>query len=93
MQEGKKYYVRIDTKKDTSNMTDKDFLDHFNYLKRRVTEHNIIGGGFADGPGGMIIFEAANREIAEKLAKEDPIVARGFYSYELREWKIALINK
>lgn len=93
MEIGKKYYVRIDEKQNTSEMTDEDFKAHFDYLKDRASEYNITGGGFVDGPGGMIIFEANSREDAEKLASEDPIIARGFYSYELREWQIALTKK
>lgn len=45
------------------------------------------GGPFADRSGGMILFEAADRKRAEKLAHHDPFVReRVVESSWVKEW-------
>lgn len=87
------YFVRIDSPKNTENLTDKDFQDHVEYLSK-ISENDLFaGGGFNGSSGGMIVFKAENIESAEIIAMNDPIIKRGFFDYVLREWDVILTSK
>ena len=52
-----------------------------------------VCGPFTDDSGGLIIYEAASREEAEKLLQGDPFHKNGiFLNYQLRPWNPAIGN-
>jgi uncharacterized protein YciI len=53
----------------------------------------FIGGGFSNTDGGMILLEAKNFEEAQKIARNDPLVQRGLYRYELFIWDLVVLSK
>ena|SRR5712691_7017431 len=52
-----------------------------------------VCGPFTDDSGGLIIYEAASREEAEKLLQGDPFHKNGiFLNYQLRPWNPVIGN-
>ncbi|QKG85384.1 hypothetical protein GXN76_13540 [Kroppenstedtia pulmonis] len=64
--------------------------DHLEYLNRMKEEGKVwIYGRFADGSGGMVIYQAESLEMVQQYAKQDPYVQQGARSLEIREWVLA----
>ena len=92
MKTGDKYFVRID-KKLTDQQLDKTTLgSHMAYIRKLASETELYAGGFKGFPGGMIVFRAKNFTDADLMCKQDPIVVKGYYSYNLYEWGILLTS-
>lgn len=92
MKKGDKLFVRIDYRNNDEEFGTKDFEDHIDYLKEVAVERFFIGGGFEKEKGGMIIFKANNLAEAEEIAKNDPIIKRGLYTYKIYEWSLVLLS-
>jgi hypothetical protein len=56
-------------------------------------ERYFIGGGFSNTDGGMILLEAADVEEAHKIARNDLLIERGIYRYDLFEWDLVVLSK
>ena len=53
----------------------------------------VVCGPFLDDSGGLIVYEAASREAAEKLILDDPFQKNGiFLRYQLRPWNPVIAN-
>jgi uncharacterized protein YciI len=92
MKKGDKLFVRIDYKIDGTERAQQDFQDHIGYLKGVASERYFVGGGFADTRSGMIVFKAKDLEEAKTITQNDPIIARGFYRFELYEWELLIVS-
>jgi len=92
MKKGDKLFVRTDYKVQGTKVEACDFNDHIEYLKGISDERYFIGGGFLNRDGGMIVFEAKDLAEAKDISDKDPIIKRGFYSYELNEWELVIIS-
>lgn len=93
MKKGDKLFVRIDYRVEGKNFTDQDFQDHLAYVENVARERYFIGGGFSNTDGGMTLLEAENFEEAQKIAQNDPLMARGLYRYELFEWDLVVLSE
>ncbi|MDD2773873.1 MAG: YciI family protein [Elusimicrobiales bacterium] len=92
MKQGDKYFVRIDRKVEDTK-TDKETFDkHIEYVKKLAAQTELYAGGFAGVPGGMIIFAASDLASADSICKNDPVIAGGFYRYELEEWELLMTS-
>jgi uncharacterized protein YciI len=61
---------------------------HLAYINRLFKEGKVVmAGPFADGRGGMVLYRTESEEEARRLAEQDPEVAEGARTLELREWK------
>ncbi|MBB5196569.1 YciI family protein [Anaerocolumna cellulosilytica] len=59
------------------------------YLKRmEKSEKLVLCGPCLDYEGGVVVLKAKDLEEAHSLAKEDPFIANGYKTYEIRtmEW-------
>jgi uncharacterized protein YciI len=67
---------------------------HREYLTGLLNSGRLmLGGPFTDDSGGIIIYEAASAEDAEKLVSEDPFAKSGvFVSWKIRQWKLVMSN-
>lgn len=92
MKKGDKLFVRIDYKNPDLKSTAKDFQDHVQYLTGVSKERYFLGGGFNNAAGGMLVFEAKDTDEARIIADKDPIIERGFFSYELYEWELFILS-
>jgi uncharacterized protein len=68
---------------------------HRQYLAQLKENGQLAASGpFTDGPGALIIYEAATREEAEQILKGDPFSKNGiFVSYVLRPWNAVIANR
>ena len=68
---------------------------HRQYLIQ-LKEHGQLAatGPFTDGSGALIIYEAADRDEAERLLTGYPFIKNGiFVSYALRPWNPVFANR
>jgi uncharacterized protein YciI len=60
---------------------------HLDYVRRLHQEGKVLMvGPFADGKGGMVIYQADSLEEAQSLAENDPVIVEKCRTLELREW-------
>lgn len=90
---GKKLFVRIDYKAGDNDITHQDFQAHLDYVENTAGERYLLGGGFSNIDGGMILFEAENFEEAVSIAHRDPIIERGLYRCDIYEWELVVLSE
>lgn len=83
-------FVRIDRKVDGTTLTELEYANHISYLNNISSKGYFMGGGFEKESGGMIVFSAIDEIDANKIAKDDPLIMSGAYTYELKEWNVVL---
>lgn len=91
MKVGDKLFIRIDYPIKGTSTSSKDYEDHMDFMRHLMRERKVIGGGFKNENGGMIIFECKNLDEAKKIVSRDPLIHRNLYSCTVHEWEI-LIN-
>lgn len=92
MKKGDKLFVRIDYRVNEAKFGTNDFNDHINYIKNVSKDRYLIGGGFTNKNGGMIIFKAKDLDEAKKIADNDPLIKRNLYTYDLNEWDLVILS-
>jgi uncharacterized protein YciI len=67
---------------------------HFARLQRLLDEGVMVLVGPTLGPinTGIAVFEAADEEAARRIMNEDPTIAGGYASGELRPFRISLLR-
>jgi uncharacterized protein YciI len=64
---------------------------HKAYVQALIAQgHQAKTGYWKERGGGMLIFQAENRESAEAIAAADPLIQNGCVDYELHEWCIVI---
>ncbi|MFZ2539628.1 MAG: YciI family protein [Oscillospiraceae bacterium] len=86
-------YARMDYRVVGKDLTDKDFQDHLSYVNSIAKERYLLGGGFSNTDGGMILFEAKNFDDAQSIADNDPIIKRGIYRCEIFVWELKVLSE
>lgn len=62
---------------------------HLEHLeKQRAAGHIFAKGRFADGAGGLVIYQADSLEQARQFAESDPYIIGGARGLELHEWEM-----
>lgn len=92
MKKGDRLFVRIDHSLEGKEFGPSDFDDHVAYLMKVSKERFFMGGGYVGAVGGMIVFAAEDMNEAKQVADCDPLMQRGLYTYELREWELAIVS-
>ena len=93
LEKGSILYVRIDYKVEEKEMTQQDFQDHLIYVKNTAKERYLLGGGFSNTDGGMILFEAENLEEALRIVRSDPLIERGIYRCDVYKWELVVLSE
>lgn len=98
LKEGSVLYVRIDYKIGDKMETEQDGQETMEYLQGIAQERYLLAGVFGNMEteeigGAMIIFEAKDLVEAQKICDNDPIIKRGFYRYELKQWNLMILSK
>lgn len=67
---------------------------HFERFQRELAAGRLILVGPTLGPGntGITIFEAADEAEARRFMDEDPVIAGGFATGELRPFRVSLLR-
>ena len=87
-----KLYVRVDSKIGEKSLTNQDYQDHLAYVENIAGERYLLGGGFLNADGGMLLFEAENLEDAQRVAFGDPIITKGYYRCDVFEWVLKILS-
>jgi uncharacterized protein YciI len=68
--------------------------EHFVRLQRLTAEGTMILVGPTLGPvnTGIAVFEAPDAAAAEKIMNDDPTIAGGFATGELRPFRVSLLR-
>jgi uncharacterized protein YciI len=68
-------------------LKDQPLKAHVDYLLRLHKDGNLLmGGPFADGSGGAVIFSATTLREVEQLLSKDPAIVDGILVASAREW-------
>jgi uncharacterized protein YciI len=67
---------------------------HFERLKRLLAEGSLLMAGPTLGRfnTGLVVFEAPDEATARRIMKEDPTIASGYATGELRGFRTALLR-
>lgn len=68
--------------------------DHFDRLKKLLAEGTLILAGPTLGRinTGIAVIDAPDEEAARRIMEEDPAIAGGFATGELRRFKVSLLR-
>lgn len=62
---------------------------HLDYLDQKRQEGKIFANGrFADGAGGLVIYQASSLIEVEEIVRQDPYVLEGARGFEIHEWEM-----
>jgi uncharacterized protein YciI len=91
------YFIHPPRENFAATMTDEEtavWADHFERFQRLLAEGVIVLVGPTLGPKntGIAILEAPDEEAARRIMAEDPVIAGGFASGELRPFRISLMR-
>jgi uncharacterized protein YciI len=91
------YFIHAPREDFAATMTDEEqavWAVHFERLQRLTAEGVMILVGPTLGPKntGIAIFEADDEDEARRLMEEDPAIASGIATGELRPFRVALMR-
>jgi len=91
------YVLKLANSKSPERMSleDEAIVDeHFEYLKRALTEGKLtLAGRCLNGEFGIVIFHAESENQAEEFMKNDPAIKKGVMTAELYPFRVALVKK
>lgn len=85
------WFVKIE-----KGIVDKSTFDQFVPAHKAYVEHLIAAGHQAktgywgELGGGMMLFQARDRQEAEAIVSQDPLIKNGCVDYQLHEWCIVV---
>lgn len=91
------YFIHAPRENFAATMTDDEravWGVHFERLQRLTREGVMILVGPTGGPvnTGIAVFEAPDEKAARTIMDEDPVIASGIATGELRPFKVALLR-
>jgi uncharacterized protein YciI len=91
------YFIHAPREDFAATMTDDEkrvWAEHFERLKRLMADGTLILAGPTLGRinTGVAIIEAADEATARRIMDEDPTIASGFATGELRGFRVALLR-
>jgi uncharacterized protein YciI len=91
------YFINTPREDFAATMTDEEdrvWAEHFERLKRLLAEGTLILAGPTLGRinTGLAIIEAPDETSARRIMEEDPAIASGLATGELRGFRVALLR-
>jgi uncharacterized protein YciI len=91
------YFIHAPRDDFATTMTDEEravWAVHFERLQRLLAEGSLILAGPTLGPinTGICVFEADDEQAARRIMEEDPAIASGIATGELRPFMVALLR-
>jgi uncharacterized protein YciI len=91
------YFIHAPRADFAATMTDEEravWGVHFERLQRLLAEGTLILAGPTLGPvnTGICVIEADDEEVARRIMEEDPAIASGIATGELRPFRVALLR-
>lgn len=93
MKAGMTLYIRNDRRISDDKIEAHVFEDHLKYLFELSKTRTVVGGGYVNEPGGMVLFEASDLNEAHEITKKDPIIHTGYFDYDLKEWELVIVSR
>jgi uncharacterized protein YciI len=85
------WFVKIEEGRVEKPIFDQYVPAHKAYVQQLIDKgHQARSGYWAQGGGGMMIFQAACMDEAKAIVAQDPLVQNGCVNYKLYEWKIVV---
>ena len=85
------WFVKIEKGIVNKEVFDQYVDKHIDYVQDLVKNgHQAKTGYWAELGGGMMIFQADNRDEAESIVKNDPLVQNNCVEFELHQWNIVV---
>lgn len=83
------WFVKIEKGIVPKDQFDRQIPAHLQYVRTlNQRGHRAQSGYWHKRGGGMLLFQAANREEAQAIVEQDPLVANHCVEYELHQWCI-----
>lgn len=91
------YFIHPPREDFAATMTDEESAVwgvHFNRFQQMLAEGTIIlvGPTLGSKNTGLAIFEAPDEDAARQIMEEDPVIAGGFATGELRPFRVSLMR-
>jgi uncharacterized protein YciI len=91
------YFIHAPRENFAETMTEKEqevWGVHFERLKRLLAEGVLVMAGPTLGATntGIAVIEAPDEEAARRIMDEDPVIAGGFATGELRPFRVSLLR-
>ena len=91
------YFIHPPRDNFAETMTDEEVAVwgvHFERFQRMLAEGSLVLVGPTLGPKntGIAVFEAPDEAAARRIMEEDPVIAGGFATGELRPFRISLLR-
>jgi uncharacterized protein YciI len=85
------WFVKIETGIVEKGMFDQYIAAHKDYVKDLIAQGRQARTGYwAERGGGMLLFQAHDRQEAEAIVAQDPLIKNGCVYYTLHEWCIVV---
>lgn len=83
------WFVKIEKGIVSKEIFDRYVEDHIAYVNQLIADgHQAKTGYWAELGGGLMIFQAETRDIAESIVLNDPLVKNHCVEYELHQWQV-----
>jgi uncharacterized protein YciI len=91
------YFIHPPRDNFADTMTDEEVAVwgvHFERFQRMLAEGSLVLVGPTLGPKntGIAVFEAPDEAAARRIMEEDPVIAGGFATGELRPFRVSLLR-
>ena len=91
------YFINTPREDFAATMTEEEdrvWAEHFERLKRLLSDGTLILAGPTLGRinTGIVVFEAPDEAAARRMMDEDPTIASGLATGELRGFRMALLR-
>ena len=85
------WFVKIEKGIVEKAIFDQFVAAHKDYVQQLIQQgHRAKTGYWQERGGGMLIFQAADRQEAETIVAQDPLIQNGCVDYQLHEWCIVV---
>ncbi len=91
------YFIHPPRSDFAATMTEQEsevWAEHFERYQRLLAEGTLVLAGPTLGPvnTGIFIFEAPDEAAARQMMEEDPVIAGGYATGELRPFRVSLMR-
>lgn len=85
------WFVKIEKGLVSKTTFDQFVPAHKAYVQTLIQQgHQAKTGHWQERGGGMMLFHAIDRQEAEAIVNQDPLIQSGCVAYELHEWCIVV---
>lgn len=84
-------FVKIERGKVDKEVFDRHVPAHVEYVRALNDRgHRARSGYWVGREGGMMLFDAVDKQEARRILEQDPLILNGCVDYELHEWRVVI---